>query len=82
MNEPERSMGIKDQPKSYCLGATSAMATGGVLLLPVSNAYAISVDEIVETVSSSTPLTFGAGAAAGAIVAGTVTIIIISVTSR
>ena len=75
-------MGIKDQPKSYCLGATSAMATGGVLLLPVSNAYAISVDEIVETVSSSTPLTFGAGAAAGAIVAGTVTIIIISVTSR
>ncbi|MDO4805646.1 MAG: hypothetical protein Q4A07_00215 [Coriobacteriales bacterium] len=59
-----------------CGHGVSMLIAGGVVLMPASSAYAATLDELVNTVKSSTSLTFGAGAAAGAVVAGLLGVIV------
>ena len=63
-------MRLQEQPQSKCRYMLSALVASGTVFMPVTPAYADPVEDMIQTVSSSTALTFGAGVAVGAVVAG------------
>lgn len=69
-------MRYNNHTSACCRRSVSALIAGGVVLVPTSLAYAETLDDLVGTVTSSTELTFGTGAAAGAVAAGLLGVIV------
>ncbi len=69
-------MGVTERPKGYKMRVASVLTMGGPLVLRVSVAHAATLDDVIQTVTSSSALTFGTGVAAGAVCAGLVALLL------